>query len=279
MYSPETYRRRRILRRAVIECLEVRQLLAHFAVIGDFSSDNQTAPTRDVANLVKSWNPDFVATVGDNNYPDGAASTIDSNIGQWYHQFISPYTGSFGGGASTNRFWPAIGNHDWNSTGAGYSPYLNYFTLPGNERYYTVAQDNVQLFIINSDSHEPDGTSSTSIQGQWLQSALTASTATWKLVLFHHPAFSSGTTGSNTYMQWPFQQWGASAVISGHDHIYERINKNGFPYFVNGLGGESIFGFNAPISGSQVRYEGDYGAQLIDTTSTSMTFQFINRSG
>src|SRR5581483_7966386 len=82
-------RAQRRLCRAAMEALEERQLLAHFAVIGDFSSNLQTPPTRDVANLVKGWNPDFVATVGDNNYPDGAASTIDSNVGQWYHQFIS----------------------------------------------------------------------------------------------------------------------------------------------------------------------------------------------
>src|SRR6476661_8662271 len=99
-----------------VEFLEARMLCAstRIAVIGDFSSDLQTAPTRDVANLVKSWSPEFIATVGDNNYPDGAASTIDSNIGQYYHDFISPYSGSFGAGSpSGNRFWPTLGNHDW----------------------------------------------------------------------------------------------------------------------------------------------------------------------
>jgi len=76
------------------EPLEQRLLLTRLAVVGDYSSDTQTAPTRDVANLIKSWNPDGVATTGDNNYPNGAASTIDANIGQWSHQFIYPYTGS-----------------------------------------------------------------------------------------------------------------------------------------------------------------------------------------
>src|SRR5439155_1374482 len=54
---------------------------------------------------------------------------------------------------------------------------------------------------------------------------------------------------------------------------------NNFPYFVDGLGGESIFSFNSAISGSVVRYDSDYGAMLIDTSGTSMTFKFINRSG
>ncbi len=62
---------------------------ADFAVIGDFG---QAGPDEAaVATLVKSWQPDFVATVGDNNYPDGEASTIDANIGQYYHEFIFPY--------------------------------------------------------------------------------------------------------------------------------------------------------------------------------------------
>src|ERR1041385_3886659 len=102
-----------------------------FAVIGDYGFAGQ--PELDVSNLVKSWNPDFVITTGDNNYENGAASTIDQNIGQYYHEFISPYTGAYGSGDTVNRFFPSLGNHDWVTTGA--TPYLNYFTLPGNERY------------------------------------------------------------------------------------------------------------------------------------------------
>ena len=132
-------------------------------MIGDFSSDTQIAPTRDVANLVKSWSPDAVVTVGDNNYPDGGADTIDANIGQWYQQFISPYSGKYGTGSAdgVNHFWPAVGNHDWTPTGT-VKPYTDYFTLPNNERYYDVQIGNVGVFVIDSDSHEPDGTSATS---------------------------------------------------------------------------------------------------------------------
>ncbi|MCH7761181.1 metallophosphoesterase, partial [candidate division TA06 bacterium] len=81
-----------------------------FAIIGDYGSEGTNE--EDVANLVKSWNPDFVITAGDNNYSDGEASTIDPNIGQYYHEFIYPYLGSYGPGATTNRFFPTLGNHD-----------------------------------------------------------------------------------------------------------------------------------------------------------------------
>jgi hypothetical protein len=75
-----------------------------FAAIGDYGSNESSE--LDVANLVKSWNPDFIITLGDNNYPDGEASTIDANIGKYYHEFIYPYRGTYGLGANTNRFWP-----------------------------------------------------------------------------------------------------------------------------------------------------------------------------
>src|SRR5438552_8629550 len=90
------------------ESLESRLLLAHFAITGDFSSDLQTQPTIDVSNMIKGWNPDFIVSVGDNNYPDGDAATIDANCGQYYHDYIFPYTGSYGAASpSGNRFWSA----------------------------------------------------------------------------------------------------------------------------------------------------------------------------
>jgi hypothetical protein len=265
-----------------VEPLEQRDLPAClvpantcFAVIGDYG--NAGPNEEDVADLVKSWNPDFIITVGDNNYDNGAASTIDANIGQYYHEFIHPYIGSYGAGATTNRFFPALGNHDWRATGA--LPYRNYFTLPDSERYYDFTRGSVEFFAIDSDDHEPDGNTSASVQANWLRNELAASTATWKIVYFHHPPYSSGSAHGSTYdMQWPFQEWGASAVLSGHNHVYERIVRDGFPYFVNGLGGDDITGFSGAIAGSQKRYNGDYGAMLVDASDAQITFQFIART-
>jgi tartrate-resistant acid phosphatase type 5 len=251
-----------------------------FAVIGDYGSDG--ANEASVAFLVKSWSPDFVITVGDNNYPSGYASTIDVNIGKHYQQFIGNYKGAYGTGSSTNRFWPTLGNHDWGGTipnPTGANPYLAYFTLPGNERYYDFTSGPVHLFALDSDGNEPDGTSSSSLQAGWLQARMTASSAPWKLVYFHHPPYSSGQHGSAIDMRWPFEQWGASAVLAGHDHTYERLSINGFPYFVNGLGGRSIYSFGTPISGSVYRYNASYGAMLVTATSTSIRFEFYNTAG
>ena len=107
-----------------------QQVDFRFAVIGDYGTGRQNEA--DVAAMIKSWKPDLIITTGDNNYPDGAAETIDENIGRFFHEFIAPYKGSYGNGAQENRFFPSLGNHDWHAKDA--QPYLDYFTLPGNER-------------------------------------------------------------------------------------------------------------------------------------------------
>jgi hypothetical protein len=73
-------------------------------------------------------------------------------------------------------------------------------------------------------------------------------------------------------LQWPFAAWGASLVLAGHDHTYERIMKNGFPYVVNGLGGRPLYAFReTPEDGSAVRYNENYGAVFITATTSRLT--------
>jgi uncharacterized repeat protein (TIGR01451 family) len=80
-------------------------------------------------------------------------------------------------------------------------------------------------------------------------------------------------------VQWPFQNWGASAVLAGHAHVYERVDKNGLPYFINGLGGQDIHSFGTPIAGSQARYNSDFGAMWVEAGNDCLGFQFVTRAG
>jgi len=246
-----------------------------FAIIGDFGLAGDAI--RDVAEMIKGWEPDFILTTGDNNYPDGKAENIDANIGQYFHEFIYPYDGAYGQGADQNRFFPVLGNHDWNSDQA--NPYLNYFTLPGNERYYDFVWGPVHFFALDSDSREPDGVGRSSVQAEWLREKLASSTARWKIVYMHQPPYSSCGDGSIDWIQWPFEAWGAHVAIGGHSHVYERIEIDGFTYLVNGLGGGAIYGFDEPIPGSQVRFNQDYGALRVEASPEQLTFQFITRNG
>ena len=251
------------------------EIRVRFAVIGDYGSGSKGE--EDVANLVKSLAPDIIITTGENNYPDGSAETIDNHIGQYYSEYIAPYQGEYGEGAKINRFFPTLGNHDWNTENA--APYLEYFTLPGNERYYDFTWGPVHFFALDSDSREPDGVGKSSTQAQWLKDRLAVSSNPWKIVYMHHPPYSSGRHGAIDWMQWPFQEWGATTVISGHDHTYERLVINAFPYFINGLGGMSRYSFPNPNLDSQIRYNDNYGAMLVEATQSQITFQFINLTG
>lgn len=247
-----------------------------FAVIGDYGLAGQNEA--DVANLVKSWNPDFIVTVGDNNYNDGAAWSIDQNIGQYYHDYIYPYTGKYGAGSPIRRFFPSLGNHDYGGD-TDANAYFKYFGFYKQESFYDFVQGPVHFFIVNSNKEEPDGFSATSTQAKWLKKVMTASTSPFNVVVFHHPPYSSGRHGSNEYMRWPFKEWGADVVLSGHDHIYERLIVGGLPYFVNGVGGSDLYKFETILPESQVRFNQDFGAMRVEATNTYMKFQMITRAG
>jgi tartrate-resistant acid phosphatase type 5 len=257
---------------SIPQCTKSTNALFTFSIIGDYGTDDKTEAA--VANLVISWNPDFIITTGDNNYPRGSSATIDDNIGKYYHDFIKPYVGAFGSGSDINRFFPVLGNHDWYTSSA--IPYLNYFVLPNNERYYDFTWGNVHFFALDSNKNEPDGVSISSMQAQWLKNSLAASGSTFKIVFMHHPPYSSGFHGNTEYMQWPFGAWGSDAVIAGHEHSYERLDINGTPYFVNGLGGARKYGFTDVLRESRKRYNAKHGAMLVDEESSQIIFRFCS---
>ena len=255
--------------------LTPQPLAVKFAVIGDYGMDNSAEA--DVAALIQSWPPDFVITTGDNNYPFGAADTIDANIGKYFHDYIFPYSGTYGSEANLNRFFPTLGNHDWYTKDA--QPYLDYFSLPGNERTYDFVGGPVHFFALDSDEHEPDGVNAGSVQAAWLQQGLAASTSLWNIVYMHHPPYSSGQHGSTEWMQWPFAAWGADALLAGHDHLYERLLVDGIPYFTNGAGGGGLYNFGEPLPETQFRYNANYGAMLATASETEVLFEFYSRVG
>ena len=68
--------------------------------------------------------------------------------------------------------------------------------------------------------------------------------------------------------------------MTGHAHIYERLAHNEITYIVNGLGGHSIYEMDDEAHpDSQVRFNGDFGALLVEGMPTMMKLQFVTRSG
>jgi len=262
------------------------------AVIGDYGDDDDD--TRAVADLVKGWSPDYIVTVGDNDYSDGAYkgtfTALEFSIGQYFHDYIGNYQGSEGSGATTNRFFPTPGDHDWGDTcddPTGLDDYLSYFTLPasssGNERYYDFRKGDLHFFSIHSlEGCEPDGVTPTSTQGQWVENTAAASDAPFKIAYFHQPPYSSGANhqGEGDHMRWPWKDWGFSLVLAGNDHIYERVEVDGVTYLVVGLGGVDIHPFAAtPVQGSVKRFNDDYGALKVEVFADHLRCSFITVAG
>jgi hypothetical protein len=262
-----------------------------FAIIGDFGTGGVNEGT--VATLVSSWNPDFVITTGDNYYSEAGGTGTDrferavgAFYGRWMKDAARP--GATSVEATTNAFFPSLGNHDYTDAKPALDSYLSYFRLPGaaftntsgNERYYDFVKGPVHFFVLNSNTQEPAGTSSKSKQARWLKKQLAASNSPWNVVYFHHPPYASdGDHGSIPRMQWPFAKWGADAVISGHAHSYERVMRDGIVYFVNGSGGRGRYPFGVPVQGSAVRYDADWGAQIVTATPAALGFSFYNTGG
>ncbi len=264
-----------------------------FAIIGDYGRDN--AEEKAVADLVSSWDPAYIIGVGDGYYASAGgkgSARYDESTGAYFCRWLSGITTTGqrcpAGLAPMNAFFPAMGNHDYTDVRPSPDTYLNYFDLPGqglvsssgNERFYDFVKGPIHFFVLNSNQQEPAGTSSTSAQALWLKTQLAASTSTWNIVYDHHPPYSSDDDhGSTTQLQWPFAEWGADAVVSGHAHTYERIMRDGIVYFVNGLGGSERYNFTTPVAGSASRYNANWGAQKVTVSSTSLLFEFYDVAG
>lgn len=251
-----------------------------FAVIGDYGKTGENEEA--VAEMIKGWNPDFILTTGDNNYQYGEYATLIQNIGQHYGDFIynfdAPEEYQCKGRAfeeEINRFFPSPGNHD--ELGPNdLEPYLNYFSLPGEELSYAFTWGDVAFYSINSLS-----SADLEAQARWLAGEIKKSRKAFQVVYFHHPPYSPGNHGDTDYMQWNFSQWGVDVVLSGHDHIYARMKltgEQGLHYIVNGTGGKSLYSCYESYAEEGVEVlkckDDKYGAMRCMADSTSLIMEF-----
>ncbi len=119
---------------------------------------------------------------------------------------------------------PSIGNHECQD-----GPpllYLDLFTLRTNgpkaiepERAYAFEYSNA-LFVVLDSNVSPEE------QAQWLEEQLADTDATWKFVMYHHPAYSSKGNRNNPELRaaWLplFDKYQVTMALQGHDHAYLR---------------------------------------------------------
>jgi len=186
-----------------------------FGVIGDTAAatDAQRDVPRRIADRLVESGVDFVIHMGDVVYPSGAESGYDE-------QFFVPLAHWL----RVGPVLPALGNHDVRS--ARGEPFLTDFALPANgvtrqPRFYAFRQANALFVCLDVESSRfGEG----SAQSNWLKKTLRDSDATWKLVYFHEPPFSSHVSNHLVrLMLCPvFERLGVDVAFSGHVHLWER---------------------------------------------------------
>jgi hypothetical protein len=208
-----------------------------FAVIGDSGSGQppQFAIARRMMTEREKTPYDFVIMLGDNIYGLG-------NPKYFKPRFEDPYRDLLDAGV---KFYAALGNHD--APAAAHHIKYEKFNMGGRRFYSFVKGDGlIEFFVL--DTNETKTSELKAEQLSWLEAALKASTARWKVVYFHHAIYSSGKMHSaytelRGQIEPLFVKYRVNVAFSGHYHVYERIKpQHGVQYFVAGSGGKLMKG-------------------------------------
>ena len=236
-----------------------------FAVIGDTGSG--TEKQRDVGAMMVTYRAlypfEFVLMMGDNLYGGEAPQDFEKKFAQPYKALLD----------NKVKFYATLGNHDLPLQ-------VNYenFNMNGKE-YYRFKKGNVAFYSLNSNYMDKK-------QVQWLEDELAKDTSEWKICFFHHPPYSSAKAhGSDDQLREVvepiFLKYGVNVVLTGHDHVYERIKpQKGIYYFVSGAGGKLRSGDVKETSSlTEKSYDRDLHFMLFEVAGDQMYFQAIARTG
>lgn len=198
-----------------------------FGVTGDNRSD--AAGHASVVAATIPFAPDFMLNTGD--IVDGGNYTeffdIEKNL------------------LRNSVIFPAPGNHD------APTEYQYGFIRP---EYYSFRWGNAFFLAVSSEADYSQG----STQIQWVEAQLVAAkadtTIQWIVAYHHHPVYSSGSHGDTasviTDLNPLYIAHGVDFVFNGHDHNYERIERDNVIYVVAGGGGVDPRAMGAPVTGA-----------------------------
>lgn len=232
-----------------------------------------------VAQLVKQINPDALLLLGDIQYDSGTLEDYKNYFDQSWGEF-------------NNLAYPTIGNHEYGTPGA--KDFLTYFgeRIPNPKGFYSFDLGNWHLISLNSNCPEAGGCEKNSEQEKWLSEDLNNNAKPCILAFWHAPFYSSGAyRGSSKITKdlWEdLYNSGASLLLSGHEHNYERFAPSnskgnlakgrGIRQFVAGTGGRNLYGFADPLSNSETRYMG-FGVLKLTLKENSYDWSFISLKG
>jgi predicted phosphodiesterase len=286
--------------KTVIKGLEKVKNGFNFLVVGDWGRNghyNQQQVADRMDETAHHLGIEFIISVGDNFYSNGVASVEDP---MWQTSFEQVYHG-----ANLFENWYAIlGNHDyrgnpqaqidyskksrrWNMPSHYYSferelddnsgkkiLFVFIDTNPLEKKYYT---DETYMFtdVVKQD---------TAKQLAWLNQTLAQSDAHWKIVVGHHPIYTTGKRKNEPpYVRYSlqpiFEKYKVDMYFSGHEHDLQHQKHQDFVthQFVSGAGSE-VREVKEPSAYTKFA-KAEHGFMAVSATSKEVLVQIINDKG
>jgi predicted phosphodiesterase len=238
-----------------------------FAVIGDNGTGEKEQ--YDLAEQMVAWHQKFdypiVLMMGDNIY--GSERPQD-----FVKKFEAPYKPLLDAGV---KFYASLGNHDSREQRS-----YKLYNMDGKLYYsFKGPKQSVRFFAFESTYMDQE-------QLAWIDKELDTSRDDWKICFFHHPLYSSARThGSEMKLRAALEplllRHNVSVVLTGHDHVYERIKpQGGILYFVEGSSGQLREGDlrkGSPLTAKG--FDTDQTFMLMEIDGDELTYVAISRKG
>ncbi|OUC96210.1 discoidin domain-containing protein [Streptosporangium minutum] len=227
------------------------------------------------AAQVQAMNPEFVITMGDNQYDDARLSDFQNYYDKTWGKFKS-------------KTRPVAGNHetyDPAGTYAGYKGYFGSIATPQGKTYYSYDRGNWHFVALDSNYFDQTA------QINWLKADLAANTKSCIAAYWHHPLFSSGEHGNDPVSKpvWKIlYDARADLVLNGHDHHYERFapqnpdaqaTPDGIVEILGGMGGASPYNIENVQPNSLKRLQDVYGVLKLKLGPDTFSSQLIGTDG
>jgi acid phosphatase len=268
----------------------------NFVLIGDWGRagrDNQVDVANQMGKTAAAIGSKFTVSLGDNFYENGVTGLDDP---YWQTSFENIYSAP-----SLQSPWKIIlGNHDYRGNVQAqldYSAHSNRWQLPA--RYYQVSETlpdgaKADFFYLDTSPfiRKYIGTNvniagqDTDAQLAWLDKALGASTASWKIVIGHHPIYTALAPEQGYEHDQPdmiaridpiLRAHDIRIYINGHDHNLQVVTVNGINYVTNGAGSLTYQATSAVIRNGFV--SGNHGFMTIALTSEQLDYALVDMSG
>lgn len=225
------------------------------------------------SKLIAEYPEAEILGLGDLSYPNGSFYSYKTCFEKYFS-------------AALERFYPAPGNHDYKTAGAkGYFEYWGKRAGPSGKGYYSIDRGPWHIVALNS---ELDGERLRD-QIAWLRNNLKRTLAPCILGFFHRPAYSarnrSGTQNSQALFKVLYDH-GASVVLNGHNHFYERtapLNPHGqvalgrgIRTFVVGTGGRKFAYGSKPKQFTEKLIAHTWGVLKLELEPHSYRWAFLS---